>query len=68
LWAPLGQRYHALHHVFPSIPYHWLGVAHRRLMRQLPADNPYRKTVRKGLIKALIEMWTRARNPELQSN
>src|SRR5262249_20081521 len=27
LWAPVGLRYHAVHHYFPGIPYHNLGVA-----------------------------------------
>jgi len=45
IWAPLGLRYHALHHVFPTLPYHNLGKAHRRLMRELPPDSPYRETV-----------------------
>ena len=31
LWAPVGLRYHALHHLLPSLPYHSLGEAHRRL-------------------------------------
>src|SRR5205085_1382701 len=39
---PVGLRYHALHHLFPSLPYHNLGRAHRRLMQHLPADSPYR--------------------------
>ena len=30
LWAPVGLRYHALHHYFPGIPYHNLGLAYRR--------------------------------------
>lgn len=57
LWAPLGQRYHALHHVFPSIPYHSLGTAHRRLMRDLPDDAPYRGTLRRSLIDSLRGVW-----------
>lgn len=35
LWAPVGLRYHALHHLMPSLPYHSLGEAHRRLRAQL---------------------------------
>lgn len=56
LWAPLGMRYHALHHLVPSLPYHNMGRAHRRLMRELPDDSPYRRTVRKNLGEALGEL------------
>jgi fatty acid desaturase len=45
LFFPLGLRYHALHHLFPALPYHNLYAAHRRLMAQLPADSAYRNTV-----------------------
>ena len=61
LWAPLGMRYHALHHLMPSIPYHSLGVAHRRLMRALPADSPYRNTLRPSLWSALRELYRGAK-------
>lgn len=60
LWGPVGTRYHALHHLFPSIPYHNLGVAHRRLMAGLPNDSLYRDTVRVSLIGAIVELWQRA--------
>lgn len=56
LFFPLGLRYHALHHLFPGIPYHNLGKAHRRLMAQLPADAPYRETVFPSYWAALREM------------
>ncbi|MBY0372127.1 fatty acid desaturase, partial [bacterium] len=36
LGAPVGLRFHALHHLFPFIPYHSLGEAHRRLAQKLP--------------------------------
>ncbi|HYO24518.1 MAG TPA: fatty acid desaturase [Lacipirellulaceae bacterium] len=45
LLFPVGLRYHALHHIFPTIPYHNLARAHQRLMQELPADSPYRRTV-----------------------
>ena len=45
LLFPLGLRYHALHHLLPSLPYHNLGKAHRRLASRLPADSPYHATV-----------------------
>lgn len=48
-WAPLGLRYHALHHLLPMMPYHSLSEAHARLMTQLPPGSPYHRTVRRGL-------------------
>jgi fatty acid desaturase len=38
LWAPVGLRFHGLHHYFPGIPYHNLGEAYRRLTTQLPSE------------------------------
>ncbi|OHX13489.1 hypothetical protein BI347_08165 [Chromobacterium sphagni] len=32
LLEPVGMRFHALHHLFPFLPYHSLAEAHRRLM------------------------------------
>ena len=61
LWAPVGLRYHALHHIFPTMPYHALATAHRRLMRDLPAGSPYRKTEASSLGSVLRLLWKRAR-------
>ena len=41
LWAPVGLRYHALHHLLPGVPYHALGEAHRRIAKALPAGTTY---------------------------
>ncbi|WP_408988232.1 fatty acid desaturase family protein [Sphingomonas sp. SUN039] len=49
LWAPVGLRYHALHHLMPSLPYHALGEAHRRLTAALDAESPYHKGSYAGL-------------------
>ena len=68
LWGPTGTRYHALHHLFPSIPYHNLGIAHRRLMAGLPPDSPYRETERVTLLGAIWELWQRAANRKLCRN
>ncbi len=63
LWAPVGTRYHALHHLFPSMPYHAMPEAHRRLMRDLPPDSPYRQTSSQGgLPGELRSLWQRARS------
>ena len=41
VWAPVGLRYHALHHLMPSMPYHDLPEAHRRLARELGGGSTY---------------------------
>ncbi|MEX0807705.1 MAG: fatty acid desaturase [Dongiaceae bacterium] len=64
LLFPVGMRYHALHHLFPAIPYHNLGEGHRRLMAQLPAGSSYRKTVSPGLWAVLSELWRRPKSEQ----
>lgn len=61
LWAPVGHRYHALHHFAPGLPYHNLGIAYRRLeaadtsprLRHDVATSP-------GLAASLRRLWGRA--------
>ncbi len=49
LWAPVGLRYHALHHLLPTLPYHALGEAHRRLSAELGETSAYHRANYKGL-------------------
>ncbi len=60
LWAPVGLRYHATHHLFPGMPYHHLTEAHRRLIEELPENGVYSKVVRKSLGNALVDLWVYA--------
>lgn len=60
LWAPVGLRYHATHHLFMSMPYHNLGKAQRRLVNGLSDNTLYLKTVRNGLWDALRRIWGEA--------
>ena len=50
LWAPVGLRYHALHHLLPSLPYHSLGEAHKRLSRHLGTASTYQGANYPGLL------------------
>jgi fatty acid desaturase len=62
LMFPLGLRYHALHHLFPAMPYHQLPVAHRRLLAQLsPASKAaYERTFRSSLTSVIVGLWRSA--------
>jgi fatty acid desaturase len=62
LIAPLGLRFHALHHYLPSIPYHSLGLVHRRLLAELPQNAPYRATLRDAA-GTLRGLWRNAAAP-----
>ena len=61
LWAPVGLRYHALHHFFPGIPYHNLGVAYRRIVTALPPDSPYFQATSPSLRHSLSTLYEAAR-------
>lgn len=64
LWAPVGLRFHALHHLFPSLPYHNLARAHRKLLAELPADSLYRESSATSLWSVLSGLWNSAKAAE----
>lgn len=56
IWAPVGLRYHALHHLLPVLPYHALPEAHRRLKAALPVDSQYHGANYGGLLGLVVRL------------
>ncbi len=59
LTHPVGTRFHALHHLAPSLPYHALGAAHRSMVAAR-APAAYHRTVRRGFCDGFVRLWSRA--------
>ncbi len=55
LLAPVGLRYHALHHLVQALPYHSLEPAHKKLVAELPEDDSYHQ-VNVSLSQAMREL------------
>jgi len=59
--TPLGNRYHALHHWLPNIPYHQLPEIHDRLHEALASGSFYRRRERRGFLDSLVQFARRSR-------
>ena len=62
LWAPVGLRYHGLHHYFPGIPYHNLGRAYRRVLMILEQQSRelYRESTSPSLRHSISTLYRQA--------
>ncbi len=56
LAAPVGLRFHALHHLLPNVPYHYLGGIHRVFVEALPEAIGYQKTAETSISCAIVNL------------
>lgn len=49
IWAPVGLRYHAVHHLIPSMPYHSLHEAHKRISAHLGEGSTFAEASHTGM-------------------
>ena len=49
IWAPVGLRYHAVHHLVPSMPYHSLHEAHKRISAHLGEGSTFAEASHPGM-------------------
>jgi fatty acid desaturase len=52
--TPLGFHLHALHHLFPGIPYHNMREAHRRILAALPQGSVYHMVSGRSFVAELM--------------
>lgn len=64
LLCPVGLRFHALHHLFPTMPYHSLEKAHERIMRTVPSDSLYHSVNEPTLFSAVKSLWRASKQNE----
>jgi fatty acid desaturase len=55
--APVGLRFHALHHYLPDLPYHSLPLAYQRLIALLPLESSYCQATSPNLRNSLKDLW-----------
>jgi fatty acid desaturase len=65
LWAPLGLRYHALHHLFPTLPFHNMGKAYARLTAGSPDGALYPAGTGRGFLGTMKELLSADPTPQV---
>lgn len=66
LFAPVGLRFHALHHLVQTLPYHSLAAAHAKLVAELPPEDAYH-SVNVSIGQAMVELKRGERLPVKQA-
>lgn len=61
-----GLNYHALHHLYPEMPYHNLAMAHQKLMRELPEGHLYKEGVHFNVTTLLKKILNQNRTQRIQ--
>jgi fatty acid desaturase len=56
LAAPVGLRFHALHHFLPNVPYHALPALHQALLKELPSNSAYRESSQSSIMSAVYKL------------
>ena len=57
IFCPVGTQYHALHHMFPGIPYHSLGRAYWHLVEKFPEEKILTETSSPSLWDTWKNLW-----------
>ena len=65
---PVGLRYHALHHLFPGLPYHSMGEANRRLLAHFGSDSPYAHACHDNYFRVVGQLFARARDVSAENS
>jgi fatty acid desaturase len=68
LLAPLGFNLHALHHLFPSIPYHNMPEAHRLISAALPTNSVYHSVESSSYFREVLRFLRRPAGPAQSRN
>jgi fatty acid desaturase len=66
--APLGFNLHALHHLFPHIPYHNMPEAHRRIIAALPPDSLYHSVAAPSYFAEVVRFLLRREADAVRAN
>ena len=68
IFCPVGTQYHALHHMFPFIPYHDLGKVYHYLLVKFPEEKILKETSISSLVETWKKVWFLPRKNNLQEN